>query len=365
MCSDLRSSAHGARPFLRLALLAVALLVPLAAVGCGKRGDPMPPPKIVPAPTKDLTLAQRGFEVRLELPYPKTTAAGLALPGLAAVEVYELHRPLLSDHTSPKVDAREFGVAAQKTMRLAGAELASATTGDRIIVRFLLGEPLPTPPEARFYAVKTFAPAGEASAFSNLVFFVPAAPPSPPTPLVVTAKPEGVELAWTAVEGTVAGYNLYRRNAAHTGYGEPLASLESTVNRHLDATATYGERYIYTVCTLASRQPLVESAPAGEREIDFQDRFPPPAPGGLRALPAVGEVRLLWEKSAAPDVVGYKLYRQDPEAEYRLVMPEPIVELSFHDSGLTSGLAFRYKVTAVDARGNEGPPSSEVEARIQ
>ena len=85
----------------------------------------------------------------------------------------------------------------------------------------------------------------------------------------------------------------------------------------------------------------------------------------MRALPAVGEVRLLWEKSAAPDVVGYKLYRQDPEAEYRLITPEPIVELSFHDSGLTSGLAFRYKVTAVDARGNEGPPSTEVEARIQ
>ena len=84
MCSDLRSPAPGARPCSRLALLAAVLLLPLAAVGCGKKGDPMPPPKIVPAPTKELTLAQRGLEVRLELPYPKTTAAGLALTGLAA-----------------------------------------------------------------------------------------------------------------------------------------------------------------------------------------------------------------------------------------------------------------------------------------
>src|SRR5690606_11460850 len=70
-------------------VLSLALLV-AALAACGKKGDPRPPILLVPAPTTDLTVTQRGDQLLLELAYPQTTAAGTPLPGLGGVTVWEL-----------------------------------------------------------------------------------------------------------------------------------------------------------------------------------------------------------------------------------------------------------------------------------
>ena len=36
--------------------------------------------------------------------------------------------------------------------------------------------------------------------------------------------------------------------------------------------------------------------------------------------------------------------------------------LKYADDGIAAGLLYRYRVTAVDAAGNEGPPTAGVEA---
>src|SRR4029453_18939182 len=75
-------------------LLVLALVSFGALASCGKKGPPLPPLRQSPAAAQDLVVYQQGSEWVLQASYPKTTVAGLALPGLEALEVWTMERPL-------------------------------------------------------------------------------------------------------------------------------------------------------------------------------------------------------------------------------------------------------------------------------
>ncbi len=389
------------------ALLLGALFLPVLA--CGKKGDPMPAPRTIPQAASDLKVRQRGLEVVAEFAYPKSTVAGLPLPGIDAVTLFALDRPVAAavaarpaTPATPAVtatpattataappastagapgaagvlvmpDPREFAVAAKPFLALSGAELASAISGDRITLRFRLPEPLATDMPARIFSVRTHATGGETSDWSNLAGLLPRLPPAPPADFLAVASRNGVELSWTAAPaggpgmagaGAIAGYNVYRRDAARTSYGAPIATLDATVATTLDTGVAYGRRYIYALTAIGTREPLSESALSAEREIDHQDRFAPLPPAELSALGSVGEVRLVWSASPDPDVAGYVIERAEPDADFHRVNAEPVAALEFTDRGLSSGFTFRFRVAAIDKSGNLGPPGAAVATRV-
>lgn len=375
------ASAAWRRRFAALSLLA---LLALPLVACGKKGDPMPAPRTIPLAASDLRVRQRGLEVVAEFGYPKSTVAGLPLPGLDQVTLYVLDRPVTAaiaatpapaaTATAPPTlvmpDAREFAVAAKPFLALSGAELASAISGDRVTVRFRLAEPLPADQPARIFSVRTHAAGGELSDWSNLAGLLPRMPAAPPVQFTAVAAKGGIELQWSpaapagAAAPAIAGYNVYRRDAARTSYGEPVATLDSTSATTTDTGVTYGRRYIYAVTAIGSKVPLAESALSAEVEIDYQDRFAPAPPAELSALGSVGEVRLVWPASPEADVAGYVVERADPDADFHRVNAEPVAALEFTDRGLASGFTFRYRVAAIDKSGNLGPPGEAVATRV-
>ncbi len=344
-----------------LALAAVAVVLP----SCGKKAAPLPPLRLNPTAPTDLTAYQQGTEIAFELEYPKTTVAGQALPGLEAIQLLELTRPAPAPDQPPppQIDAREFAAAARERLSIRGAELESAVAGDRLRVRLLLPA-MPDAAAASTFAIRTVSTGGHASDLSNLVTLVPVAAPAAPATFEATPRADGVELRWAEVAG-VAGYNLYRREAESRAYGPPLHEGAAGETSFLDATARFGARYVYSVTTVASRAPRVESAFAAEREVDYADRFGPPAPTGLVALPEGSTVRLRWTASGAEDVAGYVVYRQDPAGDFHRATFEPLAGLEHSDTGLVPGNTYLYRVTAVDQLGNEGPPSETVAAEVR
>lgn len=408
------------RPMAALVLLAFVGLPPLA--GCGKKGDPEPPILRVPAPTRDLAVVQRGDRLLVDLGYPTTTAAGTQLGGVDRVTLSALDVPIPSA-TQPavEIDERQFAAGAEPILVLEGDDLEAAVRGDRIA--FDLPVPPaddPGTPSALALGITTRGPDGQVSAPSNRISFPRVEPPAPPTDVEATGQAGGVRVRWShplievvrerlradaatgetadeagkpgetepapedeadeAEEGEedeagasdgegipFAGFNVYRRRATERTYGPPIRTIGPRADNLVDDTARLGERYIYAVTSVATRRPVtVESGFAEEVEVHYLDRFAPPRPTGLVALTEGAQVRLVWQASEAADLAGYRVYRRGPDTqEFRPVTDQPVTTAGYTDRGLSTGATYTYQVTAVDAEGNESPPSAPVTAAIR
>lgn len=317
--------------------------------------------------TTDLSIHQQGTVLFFELTYPQTTIGGLPLPGLDAVEIWELIVPPPESGTAfPAIDPRAFAQAASRLLSVEGAELTSATSGARISARVLLAERFPQEPELHVFAIRTVASGGESSDFSNLVELVLKEPLAPPHSVRVIATQEGIGLTWESDAPEAVGFQVYRREAQERSYGEPLERLAASARQYLDTSARYGKRYIYTVRSLASEDPLLESGLSREQEIDYADRFAPSPPRNLILLAEGGQVRVVWEASPDADTLGYHLYRQDlGQVAFRKINEEPVEALEYLDQGLVPGLTYRYRASAVDRAGNEGELTSPVSVTVQ
>jgi hypothetical protein len=373
-------------------LLVVSALALLPwATGCGKQGPPLPPLRNVPAATKDLAAVQQGPRILLTLSYPQVTPAGIALQGISTVEVWSASRPAPGG-TASNMDPREFASSGKLLQKVTGADLTAATAGSRIEISLPLPEltaPLPpTPPAAKpptpaapaaapapvtppaptplatYYAVRTFGrTGGDHSDFSNVASVVPKAPPSAPEHVTVTARADGIQVEWSPAQGTVVGYNIYRRNAQERSNGKPIHTSGAAETRWLDNTARFGQSYIYTATALAQQNPPIESGIASEREIHYVDRFAPPPPTELVALTEAGRARLVWRASEADDVAGYIVYRRiGTGGAFERVTAQPVVAAEYVDSNVTKGQTYTYRVTAIDQAGNESAPGGEVRA---
>jgi hypothetical protein len=97
----------------------------------------------------------------------------------------------------------------------------------------------------------------------------------------------------------------------------------------------------------------VKLAPAGER-----DTTPPTAPGSVTATPVSDRrVDLSWSPATDPDtgIVVYKVFRDGDHIA-------TVKGWSYSDTGLVEQTAYRYRVSAVNYHGTEGPQSKLVTA---
>jgi len=359
-------------------VLAAALFAPLLAA-CGKKGDPLPPLRIVPQTTQNLKIQQQGGLLLLEMAYPSTTTSGMLLGGIDSVELLQLVKPAPeiepeeeaeegeAEETGPAplppVDRNEFTSVAQPLLELRGSELGAATVGDRIQIRIPLPDPLPEERQLYAFGVRTVK-GEEVSALSNLALVIPTAPPSPPSGLELGPGAQGIELSWV-YEGEAAAFDIYRREAQERGYAAPLRRVTGDYEKYLDRTAEFGKRYIYTVRTLSQAQPPITSADAKEVEVDYEDRYAPPLPRNFVALGERGRVRLRWDPVDVPDLAGYVIYRREPGRDFQRLNQEPMAVEEFISDGLASGLTFDFRIQSVDELGNASELSPPISATVR
>jgi hypothetical protein len=83
----------------------------------------------------------------------------------------------------------------------------------------------------------------------------------------------------------------------------------------------------------------------------------PAEPRSVLVQEAGNDAQIVWDKSPEPSVVGYRVYRLGEDVfEIVLLTPDPVAVTSFVEA--TDGQTTRFWITAVDALGQEGQPSS-------
>lgn len=375
----------------------IFLMSLLVVVACGKQGPPRPPVPLIAKATTDLKVAQRGPIIILSWEYPALTTAGESLTSVDRIVVYRYNETVpealsarflrgeiesSSDEPGeialfgamPVIPAAQFAKLGRKIGELARDEIPSYTTGARVVVQDR--PPLRTEdglPIRYTYGVTTIT-GGRESEVSNLMTIVPIDVPAAPRDLVVEAVAEGAVLSWSAPERTVlgssdpepAGYRVYRFRSEGAAFAtaEPTVTVGSGELSAVDP-APPGE-WRYAVTALGWEGDSVQESDLSLVLVaELRDLAPPPAPANVTPLVEPTVVRVLWAAVEAPDLAGYRIYRQSAGGDSILLGDVVAGVREYVDESASPGVEYVYSVTAVDTSGNESSatPSETVLVR--
>jgi len=357
----------------RRALPASLLAVLFVGLACGKKGDPAPPLPRGPRAVSDLSVEQEGGEAVLTFSYPDRLLTGAPLTDLASIEVHRvvgaspaLTAPRSGGATGGRTDeapvaaARRAAEAARlaeeafyreaKTVaKLPAASLGEHSRGASVVYRDPLLPLLAkgsVPPLA--YAVVSVRRDGERSPLSNIVTLSPEAPPEAPVIGQLEAEEGRICLEWAAPEkdllgrpAALGGYFVYRRALPQEEYEAPLNPTPIASTSYVDTAVGYGATYFYTLRAIPQGKPRIEGPPAEEAVIAYRDVYPPPAPARLDALSEATLVRLVWDPSAASDVVGYLVFRAEGDGPPVNLTEKPVADTFYTDPSVPAGKRYR------------------------
>lgn len=156
------------------------------------------------------------------------------------------------------------------------------------------------------------------------------------------------------------GFRVYRRLDGGT-WGVPLNFAPQAGRVFTDANAPLDSTVCYIVRAVGSVEPLIESAPSNEACIEVRDVVPPSPPSGLAVVPREGALEVVWSPSSDGGLASYRVYRAAAGGEREQVAEIAAGTTTWVDTTGEGGVLYRYTVTAVDAAGNEGPPSGSAE----
>jgi hypothetical protein len=416
-----RSAQKPQRPQRRFLLAIAACCACTIAIGCGKKGPPLPPLVRLPAAPSEFTAERRGGAVDLQFTVPAANTDNTRPANVERVEVYAVtarepwtdaqivaqgkrvaavdvkapkdpERTIEEDESAADMEAPQGSGLDQGAVAHVSEELTAesltpkAPKAERkkrepeaMVGRPLTGAP-PTPLTRSYLAVgvSTNEKKGPPSKRLSVPLLPP--PPAPGAPEIsydektisVTWEPVaprgGVQTSTAegelpsrpiGVEPVTIAYNVYDVTAE----GRPV-KLTTTAVPDLafsDTRITWGQERCYTVRAVATVDDLSLESDAADRVCrTLVDTFPPAAPVNLQSSPTDGAISLIWDANGEADLAGYLVFRGQSSEALRPMTDTPIQETTFRDA-VAAGIRFTYAVKAVDRAGNQSPLSKSVE----
>jgi hypothetical protein len=344
------------------AMFAAAIL--LCSAGCAKIADVQPPEIHIPKPATGLIARQVSDRILLSVPLPAQNTDGSPAGTLHRVDVYRFPAGAPADSGKPLSDAA--------LLKQTGPILSIPATDFARYLRdgaFLIEDKIKLPSDSPIccdellYAVVFVNNKNRNAGLSNRAGIIPIPIPPPPDGLSAAVKEHAIQLKWNAplqnTDGSkpprIAGYDLYRSETKDRFEAKPINSSPLEKAEYEDRNFEFDKTYYYAVRTIGSLQnPRAESLPSKTIEVPARDTFPPSPPRDLQALPDGVNIVLLWSRSLAAYVEGYRVYRQEKgSADRRLLQDKLVSAWSFRDNRITPGKSYEYRVTAVDFHNNE------------
>jgi hypothetical protein len=387
-------------------------LLVAVVVGCASPGPPRAPSLNLPEVVKDLTADRVGDQVRLHWDTPSKTTDRIDIKGPVTAEICRV--PVPSSASTP-AKTPSCTVVNHLPVQIGPTQTFDA-----------LPQSLTTDPTVLLaYRVQLVNANGRSAGPSKEAFAAGGAAPPPVEQLRATAIREGVMLEWQKRD-TTADVELDRRlEGPGSGPSTPapakVAPTKTTSRSHkpltpasapqskpqtlsmtpttpteiklqtpkqvpdaggtVDKTTHIGDSYIYTAqrvryVTLDGHALELRSVISPPVTFAARDIFPPLVPTGLEAVPggatpADRSIDLSWTPDSEADLAGYNVYRQEVTSTGEVagtaarLTSTPVVGPAYRDQTAVPGHRYSYRVTAVDATGNESAPSAAVQETLR
>lgn len=329
-------------------------------VACGKRGDPLPPLRPVPARIADLSARRTADRVELTLTVPAANADGTTPPAVDRVDVFATSLPADAPvPTAAQVAGNTDNLIGRVLVRAAAADdpppsaaagpNAAATPGAAARVVDVVG---PDGAGAvRYYAAVGIAGTGSGRPGpASAVLPVPLGPPpSPPVSVSLTHDAAEVVLSWQPAAPDQR-FLVFRTGAAFDPETATLLTPEPTPEASHRVPVEFGREACFTIVSLTGAPPVtVEGAPSPVQCLTPTDTYPPPAPSGVQALVGSDAVTLVWTAVPADDLAGYVVLRGTAGGgNLEPLFREPSRATSYRDTSVQPGETYTYAVYAVD-----------------
>ncbi len=391
----------------RLALLVALGLAPAA---CGKKGDPLPPLRHVPARVEKLAIAERGGFIYLEWEAPRKTNHGSPKVELKVAEILRrvLEQPRVKAEL-PEEETPENKAEPEEREEFVGPPLPPPPPPPPFREQAAVIATLEVPADGGpvsfrdpwdpswegkrvEYAVRHLNRRGAPSESSPVVAIDPVPPLTAPGGVEAAAADGFVRVTWREEPRGLFGFDLQRRSESGSYPPSPLNPAPLRVARYEDRTAPWGVPICYQVKKVAglpppqgpdnteasapaelspeaelSRSPVViESPESAEACVTAIDVFAPPPPGNPVAVAATGGILISWKEVPVADLGGYLVYRATTaEGPFDLQNEKPLPVATYTDRRVQSGQVYFYAVSALDRTvpPNESARSQVVSAR--
>jgi len=317
----------------------LALLCLAALSGCGYVGEPLPPALDIPMPVGDLRAIQRGDKLLVYF-----TIAPLTTDGIPVAELREVDLRIGPGGGPPFQVDRWAATAKSIPADVTDPGLVTVT----VPVAEWAGKEV-------FLAVRAKGRKNRWSSWSNVFTLTTATALSSPANVVAEATASGVHLTWG---GNSPTFRVFRKGPQDP---ELVRIGDASKPEYTDSTAQYGTTYEYVIqAAVKAGAGEVESEPSPPVTITPDDKFPPAVPTGLNALAGAGSIQLGWDRDTDADLAGYFVYRAEGDGPFAR-LGDRIDVPSYSDRAIKAGTKYRYRISAVDLRGNESAQSPPVE----
>ncbi|MCC7010407.1 MAG: hypothetical protein IT184_16480 [Acidobacteria bacterium] len=338
---------------------ALLFLVSLAAAagGCGKKGNPLPPLRPVPARIADLAAHRVDDRIALTFTAPGN-ADGTTPPATSRVEIYRVATmpgaaapsaaQILAGGREPIAVIAVRPAAGGEKPPSPAATTAPPTAGERATFVDVADSARINGAEAWSYVAVGVAGRNRRGPVSAAVQVPLSALPPPPDGLVVTSDATSIRVAWDA-QAAGRTVRVFAVDRAGTGApsvltATPIAGAAFTAPVEFGRERCFAVRAVTVSAATTTEGPM--SAPVCTTPVDS---YPPPAPAGLQAIQEGAFVTLNWTGVEAADLAGYVVLRGDDEGRSMLPLTRaPIKETTYVDRTARAGATYTYSVYAVD-----------------
>ncbi len=214
-----------------------------------------------------------------------------------------------------------------------------------------------------FFRIVAVDNAQNSSGYSNEVSSVPVNinPPAPPQNLTATALDGSVQLSWRVNhEGDFLRYRLYGGTSANPTSPIDSSAVRTDTTRVISGLVN-GQTYFFRVT--AVDVALNQSAYSNEVSSVPSGNPAPFAPQNLAAVPADSQVTLTWDANAEADFLRYRIYGgTTPTPTVQLDSADGILTTNRTISGLSNGVTYYFRITAVNQGYLESGYSNEIQA---